>query len=376
MTVIVAVIASIVGLAILLVLAVTVVAARSLVIGATPRPISYKLAGDRIELEPTELTRAPGSYGLIAPDGAHARIDRVLEVDGTSVTRALGTITGGPLPLEGTGRWVRDVYPSPAALGLPFEEVDIPTEGGKSPAWKVSGDADSDIWAIHLHGIRTTRSVVLPGVAALQSTGVTSLVPSWRGDTEGPATFSGGSSLGQEEWRDVEAALKFAVASGANSIVLVGWSMGAMIGSLLLQNSPLADRVFAMVMVAPVTSWRLVLANAVRAAKLPKAIGWLVGGILRTPVVCRIAGLAAPVKLSAFDAATARVNMPTLVIHNPGDHLSPFAATVDFRARSDEHVELVVFEDAPHAMEWNREPGRFEDTVSAWVANIVARARA
>lgn len=376
MIVLVAVVAGILGLAAVLLLAVAVFAARSLVIGSTPRPISYKVAGERIELVPTELTRAPGSYGLITPDGIHARVDAVLEEADTALTRALGVVTGGQLPPEGIGRWVRDVYPSPAALGLSFEEVEIATAGGTSPAWVVPGDAEGDIWAIHLHGIRTTRSVVLPGVAALRPAGVTSLVPSWRGDTEGPATFSGGSTLGQEEWRDVEAALEYAVARGARSIVLVGWSMGAMISSLLLQNSPLADRVVALVMVAPVTSWRLVLAKAVRAARLPKVVGWLVAAILRAPVLCRVAGLAVPVKLAAFDAATLRASVPTLVIHNPGDHLSPFASTVDFQSRNDELVELVVFEDAPHAMEWNREPDRFEATVGNWVANVVARERA
>ncbi len=376
MSVVVAVVAGAVGIAVLLLLIVAFAAARSLVVGATPRPISYNLEGDRIELAATELTRAAGSYGLIAVNGVHARIDAVLEDNGTSLTCTLGRVTGGQLPPRGQGRWVRNVYPSPAELGLPFADVGIATAGGISPAWVVPGHANSGVWAIHLHGIRTTRSVVLPGVAALLPTGVTSLVPSWRGDSEGPPTFGGGSSLGQEEWRDVEAALEFAVASGARSIVLVGWSMGAMISTLLLKNSRLADHVVALVMVAPVTSWRTVLAQAVRAARLPQVVGFLVERILSIPGVCRIAGLGAPVQLAKLDSAASRVSVPTLVLHNAGDPIAPFAATVNFCERNKEFAELVVFENAPHAMEWNREPQRFEETVSTWVANIVARERA
>ena len=376
MSVVIAVGAGAVGLAVLLLLVAAFAAARSLVVGGTPRTISYTIDGDRVEFATTEFTRAAGSYGLVAVNGVHARIDAVVEENDTSLTRTLGTVTGGQLPPRGQGRWVRDVYPSPAQLGLPFAEVGIATADGVSPAWLVPGHASNDVWAIHLHGIRTTRSVVLPGVAALWPTGVTSLIPSWRGDSEGPPTFSGGSSLGQEEWRDVEAALEFAVASGAKSIVLVGWSMGAMIGTLLLENSRLADHVVAVVMVAPVTSWRTVVTYAVRAARLPQIVGLLVERILSIPGVCRIAGLAAPVQFAKLDSAASKVGVPTLVIHNAGDPTAPFAASVDFCHRNDDLAELVVFENAPHAMEWNREPRRFEETVTTWVANIVARERA
>lgn len=363
-------------LAVLAVLVVAFAAARSLVVGRLAAPIKYNRVGNDIEFDATELTRAAGSYGLLSADGVHARIDAVLEEHGTSVKRALGPVTGGELPTGGEGRWVRDVYPSPAELGVSFTEVAITTAGGPSPAWLIPGTGDDAVWAVHLHGIRTQRSVVLPSVSALLPTGVTSLVPSWRGDSEGPSTVGGGSSLGQEEWRDVEAALEFAVASGARSIVLVGWSMGAMISTLLLQNSRLSDRVVGLVMVAPVTSWRTLVAQAVRAARLPAFIGSLVEGILRTPGLCRLVGLEGPVRLAALDSAAATVTVPTLVIHNPGDPLAPFAATVDFVNQNGEYAELVVFEEAPHAMEWNREPQRFEETMTNWVADVLARDRA
>jgi pimeloyl-ACP methyl ester carboxylesterase len=367
------VIAGVLVLVVLAVLVVAFAAARSFVVGRLAAPIKYNRVGNDIEFDATELTRASGSYGLLSVDGVHARIDAVLEEHGTSVRRTLGPVTGGELPIRGEGRWVRDVYPSPAELGVSFTEVAIRTAGGSSPAWLIPGTGGDAVWAIHLHGIRTTRSVVLPSVSALLPNGVMSLVPSWRGDSEGPSTVSGGSSLGQEEWRDVEAALEFAVASGARSIVLVGWSMGAMIATLLLQNSRLSDRVTGLVMVAPVTSWRTVVAHAVRAARLPAIVGALVEGILRTPGLCRLAGLAAPVRLAALDSAAARVTVPTLVIHNPGDPTAPFAASVSFANQNGEYAELVVFEEAPHAMEWNREPRRFEETITNWVADVVAR---
>lgn len=376
MNIVVWVVAGVVVLAALSLLAVAFAAARSLVVGRSAQPITYNRVGDHIEFASTELTRAEGSYGLLALDGVHARIDAVLDEQGTTVIRRLGAVTGGLLPTRGEGRWVRDVCPTPAELGLSFTEVAIATAGGPSPAWLIPGSAGDDVWAIHLHGIRTTRSVVLPGAIALLPTGVTSLVPSWRGDSEGPSIVGGGSSLGQEEWRDVEAALEFAVASGARSIVLVGWSMGAMIGTLLLQNSRLSDRVVGLVMVAPVTSWRTVVAHAVRAARLPAIVGPLVEGILRTPGLCRLAALGAPVRLRDLDSAASRVNVPTLVIHNPGDPAAPFAASVDFVNQNGEYAQLVVFEEAPHAMEWNREPQRFEETITNWVADVVARDRA
>jgi hypothetical protein len=165
--IVVGVIAGVVVLAAFGLLAVAFAAARSLVVGRPAQNITYNRVGDHLEFASTELTRAEGSYGLLALDGVHARIDAVLDEQGTTVTRRLGTVTGGLLPTRGEGRWVRDVYPTPAELGLSFTEVAIATAGGPSPAWLIPGSVGDDVWAIHLHGIRTTRSVVLPGASAL-----------------------------------------------------------------------------------------------------------------------------------------------------------------------------------------------------------------
>ncbi|MDJ0336604.1 alpha/beta fold hydrolase [Salinibacterium sp. G-O1] len=358
---------------------VSVMAARQLVAAPAPKQLAFELhQSDAVRFPVTPQTVLPGEYGLIYDNGrGHARIGSVIDggAEQGFVIRAFSSVTGTAIPRQGEGAFVRDVYRTPAALGLPFENVDIVSDAGTSPAWVVTPGSGSysTVWAIHLHGIRTTRSVVLPGVLALSGLGITSLVVSWRGDTEGPQTANGTSFLGQEEWRDVEAAIAFVMSSGAESIIFIGWSMGATIARLLMERSRFRDRVAGMVLISPVTSWRAVIKRAIRAARLPAAVAWGVEVALGNRVLSRFAGLSTPVSLGALESVSTNHTrpVPTLVIHNPGDDLVPFSTVAAYVARNSKHTELVVFEESPHAMEWNVEPKKFEETLRTWASALL-----
>ena len=75
----------------------------------------------------------------------------------------------------------------------------------------------------------------------LHDAGWTSLVPTYRNDEDVPAGPDGRYNLGLSEWRDLEAAVDHAVRSGAQEVLLVGWSMGGAIVLQFLDRSPLAD---------------------------------------------------------------------------------------------------------------------------------------
>ncbi|CAN5489830.1 hypothetical protein BH10ACT7_BH10ACT7_20790 [soil metagenome] len=366
---------SVIAIAVLLVLvfaalALTVLASRGVTIGAR-KPIAFEVdeAGS-IRLQTDVRTTLPGRFGLLH-DAArgYVRVGPILRKGPRHTFRRIEAETGTPLPRRGTALWIRDVFRSPADLGLPFEEVSIDTSAGVCPAWVIPPipvGTDSGVWVVHLHGIRSTRSVVLPGVAALKDLPVTSLVPSWRGDSEGPATSGGGSSLGWMEWRDVERALEFASTQGARTIILIGWSMGGTIARLLMRSSRFADDVAGLALVAPVTSWRAVVANAVRTARLPAATAAGVEFVLGNRVLCRLAGLVEPVRLADLEwGVDGDRAVPTLVIHNPGDDLVPHALIADFVRQK--QAELVVFEASLHATEWNGSPARFESELRGWV---------
>lgn len=356
-----------------LTLAVVAFAARAITIGSS-KPIAYQVDGDgNIRLPTNERTTLPGQFGLLHDSGrGHIRVGAVVKnpAGSTHLTRKLEAHSGTVPASNSTALWVRDAYRTPADLGLAFEEVHITTETGPAPAWVIypSDTNCGSIWAIHLHGIRTTRSVVLPGLAALRDLPVTSLVPSWRGDSEGPPVPGGGSSLGTTEWSDVEVALRFAHAQGATSVLLVGWSLGGTIARLLLHRSELSPMICGMVLVAPVISWQKVVAGAIGAAHLPAILTSAVGALLRTPILCRLAGIRQPIHLDQLEVGQPIPgrDVPTLVIHNPADELVPHALITQFVSDNAPNTRLVTFPPAPHAMEWNTAPEQFHDSLQSW----------
>jgi pimeloyl-ACP methyl ester carboxylesterase len=323
-----------------------------------------------VDLEKTKLTRLPGMFGLTY-DSGHARVSSII-AEPNAIRRTTEAVIGGAIPSSGSGWWRRDVYRTPDEAGMAYDEVAIATEFGDAAAWVVpppTGD-NSGMWAVHLHGIRTTRSVVIPSVIAASRAGMTSLVPSWRNDGEGPSSRGGHSTLGATEWLDVDAAVDYAVEAGARSVVLVGWSLGAAIALLIATRSAHASRVAGLVLIAPVTNWRSVLALAIRNAHLPGLFTSLVGSILRNRTLCRLAGLRMPVDLRQLAPSPQQLDIPALVIHNPGDQLVPFSATEEFAAAYRGQIELARFAPCPHAMEWNTERERFDTTLHQWLIGL------
>ncbi len=346
---------------------VVLLAARAVTLGSSSRIGFRRIADHSVQFRADRRTLLKGRYGFRFA-GGHAKIGPVTGVNGRWVTRSLDQ-QSGEMPAKGVGEWVRDVYLSPGDLDAPFIEISISTELGHCPAWVVGEVRNRviDTWVIHLHGIRTTRSVVLPGVAALLGMPVISLIPAWRGDGEGPPVWGGGSSLGLTEVSDVERALEFARSRGAKRIVLVGWSLGGTIAHLLVRRLSDATDISGLVLIAPVTSWRAVIDHAAKRARLPQAITKGVEWVLSTSTICRLAGIASPVDLQALELSDRpERSIPTLLIHNPADELVPHDLVREYVSVNAGWTDMRVFDDAPHAMEWNQSPARFESELREW----------
>src|SRR5207249_8290415 len=109
------------------------------------------------------------------------------------------------------------------AFGLEFDNVSFPTELGAMPAWFVPNA--STTWAIFVHGQDATMRQSLRILPTLHAAGLPTLVISYRNDAGAPASTDGFYRYGATEWRDVEAAANYALAHGAEHLVLVGYSM-------------------------------------------------------------------------------------------------------------------------------------------------------
>ncbi|WP_166791853.1 alpha/beta hydrolase family protein [Cryobacterium frigoriphilum] len=333
-----------------------------------------------VTLPLNEATRAPGHYAIWFDSGrSYAQLGRVIAVDDRAslVTREVIRSRGTPLRAGQSARW-SGVVPSQAAdVGLPFTAVTVPTALGPAPAYHFDAPTDwppSSTWAIHIHGQGATRAGPLRGVPVAHRAGLTSLVVSYRNDHEAPSSRDRKSMLGQTEWRDVDAALDYAVAHGAENVVLVGWSMGAMIALQLTRSSPHRERIAGLCLIAPVTDWRSTVLAAGRRARVPAPVTRLALCALGSPSWRRATGLQEQVRLSDLDWINngSDLNVPTLVLHSSGDRSIPIALSRAFADAHEGLVELVELPKAPHTLEWNRSPELWETTFSGWLHRLLS----
>jgi pimeloyl-ACP methyl ester carboxylesterase len=341
---------------------------------------------DSVRLPITDDTVRPGEYGLWHDGPGHTTVGPVLEVDEAAgfVRRAVVRTTG---PVSSRVRWSGHVHPDPAAMDVDWSEVSLPTPVGPAPAWVVRPGPDgaarpgraaaqgadpaaARTWAVHVHGIRTTRVTALRTVPAALELGWTSIVPSFRGDGEAP--WEGRAShLGAREWADVEAALDHAVANGAERLVVVGWSMGATITHELLARSAHRDRLAGVVLVAPALDWSVTVRSQARRAGLPGPVVGAALGAMATPVLCRLVGLRSPVDVRALSwLRVPRELPPTLLIHSTGDTTVPFSASQEFADAHPGTVTLAVSEPAEHAWERNVDAVWFDRTITTWASGL------
>ncbi|MFK0002665.1 alpha/beta hydrolase family protein [Paenarthrobacter sp. NPDC090522] len=223
-------------------------------------------------------------------------------------------------------------------------------------------------WAIHIHGMGGRRAGTLRGIPVARRLGLTSLVVSFRNDGDAPPSSDKRYRLGETEWRDVEAAIKYAVAEGAERIVLFGWSLGAAIALQSAALSGHAPRMVGMVLDAPVFDWRTTLRSNAKAAGLPRPLVDLGFTILQSKALRWVTGLAEPICLDALDwlARAAELKKPILILHGRKDNTTPFEGSKRAATVRPDLVSLVEFESVGHSLEWNFDPDKWEHSVEDW----------
>jgi len=357
-------------------LAYLVASGRRVVRPGSPHVLDITALPGAVSLPASDATRAEGRYGLWyeTPAGeAHALLGRVLDEEGGTVTRRVEA-GGASLDAARRGRFTGHVFPDPgAASTAPWTQVEIAAPSGPCPAWvSAPPGASGEAWAIHIHGFGTTRVTALRTLPAASSAGLISLIPSFRGDGEGPPVPGGVSMLGQSEWADLEAAVEYAAGRGARRIILVGWSMGAAAAFHLVERSAHRELFAGLLLVAPVVDWRALIVAGARRAGLPAAAGRLTAWGLQRRLVDRMIGLPGRIDFAAARRAveSAARQLPILILHAERDPLVPFAASAELAARHPETVRLVPFDGVEHAWEYNQHPEAFDAAIAEWVAAL------
>lgn len=318
---------------------------------------------DAVVLPRSELTEAPGIYGLWFGEDfrEHAVIGDPIAIGSSSVSRSVLSAST-VLPAEAfSAQWTGHAAAGPDDLNRPWRDVSVPLQGGgTAPAWFFPADSPSAPWAIHVQGIRTSRLVTLRAVEAAQRAGLASLVITYRGAGDGARESA--STLGLSEWVDLRDAVAYARAEGAPSVVVVAYSMGAGLALELARQEPLSvDR---LVLICPATNWRKIVEHAAAKAHVPRFVATLTLGLMSTPLVSRIVGLRQPIDFNALDwTRPGAVTVPTVVVHSDGDAEIPFALSQEFAQAHPGVVSLIQTKTAPHGWEANVDPAGFDEAL-------------
>lgn len=319
------------------------------------------LAPGRVVLSRSQDTERPGVYGLVW-QGGHAIAGPIVRVGDDTVTRRLREVRGYLPPGEEVAIDPQ-VYPGDPgqAFGLPFADVRIPGELGPMPAWSVPGR--SDTWAIVVHGINSNPRTGLRMLPTLHRAGLPTLLITYREDLGAPPSPDGLHHMGLTEWRDLEAAARYALARGAKHLVLAGYSMGGAIVSQFMQNSELAPRVTGLVLDAPALNWQEILSFNATDLGFPSfstlPVEWMIGARI-------------DVDWDSLDAVAhpEAFQLPILLFHGGEDDLVPISTSEEFAAELPRWVSFHRYPRAGHCEAWNVDPPLYERQLTGFLAGL------
>jgi pimeloyl-ACP methyl ester carboxylesterase len=312
----------------------------------------------RITLSRDDRSSQPGVYGIDWQTG-HAIVGAILAKSDDTVTRRLGDVRGYLVPGIDVGLDSHVYAGDPRqALELPFEAVGVPDRLGPMPAWLIPAapgppQSTTRTWAIVVHGHNDNRQNGLRIAPTLRQTGLPSLLISYRNDLGAPDSPDGKYHLGETEWEDLSAAVRYALDHGARRIVLVGYSMGGALIAQFMQRSPLASRVAALVLDAPVLNWRSVIEFNAEDIGLP--------GFFALPVVTAI-DLRVDPDWDSLDALQHPddFRLPILLFHSTEDDLVPISTSDEFAEVLPRWVTYYRVPVVGHTESWNLDPDLYE----------------
>ncbi len=296
-------------------------------------------------------------------EGGRARSERVESADERTVVRRItperGTLRRGDRVLMD-----REIFDDPSELGCDYREVVVTGELGDLPAWSVGGAGD--LWAVMVHGRGADRREPLRALGALAERGIPALLISYRGDAEVDPIPDGLARMGCTEWRDVEAALRFAHRRGARRVLLVGFSLGGGMALTTARLSPLSSLLAGVVLDGPFLQPEATLRGAARRRGLPEAM---------VPLAMRAAERRAGIDLSLIDQVANADDLaaPVLAIQGSDDEACPRGPLDAFVARRPDLVTLRIMPAAGHVESWNVDQATYRRWIHGFLDEVAPR---
>ena len=354
--------------------------ARTVITPVRKRPQNQVVLGvdaeaGTITLKDTPDAAMPGRFGLwFGGETGYAKVGGLIERLPGRVVRELERVEFGELR-PGRARISGYYYLEPAELGLPVRSVPIETELGEAPAWVFPAPegADDGRWVIQVHGWGATRQEGLRAVRTFHDAGYTCLLASYRNDGDAPESADRRYGLGGTEWRDIDAAIRYAASQGARSIVLMGWSMGGAVVLQTVTRSQNLDLVTGLVLESPVIDWIDTLEYQANLLRLPDPIARGAIRLIEATWSGPITGLGAPIDLRSMDfvARASELSLPMLILHSDDDGFVPSTGSRALAAARSDIVTLVSFDVALHTKLWNYDEAKWTAAIADWLAEHV-----
>ncbi|MGX1884099.1 alpha/beta hydrolase [Streptomyces sp. NPDC055287] len=331
-----------------------------------PRLTVHATAAGQVTLTRCLASLRPGTYGIEGP-GVHAVVGPVLENaphTPDTVVRRLERVSHGTLGPGARVRLTPQLYVGDprTALGIDHADVDVPGELGPLPAWFLPGARDT--WVISVHGLGATRAHPMNLMPFLRSHHLPVLALAYRGDAGAPRPPGGLGHLGDSEWRDVDAAIRYAVRGGAERVILHGWSTGGAMAVHAAVRSPLRDRVSGLVLDSPVLDWEATVRALAVARRTP--------GVLLPLAVRAVQGRTGVRGARLSEAAgPGGLRVPTLVFHGPDDTVAPWRPSRELVRLLPGLAVLHTVAHAPHAAMWNADPAIYEEALRRFLTPLM-----
>ncbi|MEU5153136.1 alpha/beta fold hydrolase [Glycomyces sp. NPDC021274] len=323
--------------------------------------------GATVTLPLTEASARPGTWGLQWADG-QAVLGDVLASDDATVTRAVDAVLFGDLAAGTRARidkWTFRDDPA-TGLGLEFEDVAVPADLGDMPAWHVPSDPASPnagTWVITVHGRNAAPAETLRGVGLYAAEGYPVLAVTYRNDEGAPKAPNGMHALGAHESEDVIAAVDYALANGAESVILHGWSMGGAVVATAYRHLDDPGVVKGLVFDSPVMDWNSTLDMQAADRDVIPPITW---------AAKRIVEFRADIDFDDLDQRNFAddFDLPVLLYVDTADATVDHTATLDFAEMLDPAQTTVMETASGHTASWNEDPAAYAATLESYLAGL------
>jgi pimeloyl-ACP methyl ester carboxylesterase len=225
----------------------------------------------------------------------------------------------------------------------------------------------STSWVIHVHGRRATPAETFRNLKQFSVKGFNQYSMSMKTDSRPLGLGKRKSTLGQEEWIELEQAVELAIRSGAKKIVLFGWSQGSLFIGQFLNRSKLANVVNGAIFDSPLLDYRSTMRFQAMKSKYPSWVGdKIVNQVGSNPFVKLLGYKNINVDEISLLNCELPTGLPILVLHSGQDGHVEIADVFEF-AKKNNQVELVEIAGAQHCKLYNFDIKTYQTAISSWL---------